>query len=172
MSVDQDHFFQAREDAHGADKLFVERWSHSCFNDQPWRFYTSTPDTHDDYVSLLLEGNRVWASTAPVIGFLCSRKQFSSSGESNAYNAFDAGAAWMAMTLQARMSGLYTHGMGGIDKAAVAEYLGIDTAAEEVLMGFVIGHRGSVDDLPEKVREGEQPTPRESLEHIWTQGKP
>ena len=33
--------------------------------------------------------------------------------------AFDCGAAWMAMTMQARKYGLYTHGMAGIDREAV-----------------------------------------------------
>ena len=147
MSAADEISFENRHPTHGADRFFIERWSPrayssepideptlttlmdaarwspSCFNDQPWRFYTSTPQTRDAYLGLLLEGNQVWAATAPVIGFLCAQKRFSATGEPNGYNAFDAGAAWMAMTMQARLLGLYTHGMGGIDKAAVADYL-------------------------------------------------
>ena len=44
------------------------RWSPSCFNAQPWRFYTSTQQTFSDFLGLLVEGNQAWAKDTSVIG--------------------------------------------------------------------------------------------------------
>ena len=46
------------------------RLSPSCFNAQPWRIYTSTDATFDDYLNLLVEGNQGWAKDTSVLGFM------------------------------------------------------------------------------------------------------
>ncbi|MFT4614492.1 MAG: nitroreductase [Bacteroidia bacterium] len=143
------------------------RWSPSCFNEQPWRFYTSTENTQAQFLSLLVEANQGWAQTAPVIGFLVGQKVFARNGKPNASCELDCGAAWMAMSLQARAEGLYTHGMAGIKYEEAATYLGLNTETQAVLMGFVIGRKGSLEALPEALREGETPSPRVALDEIW-----
>ena len=50
--------------------LDAARWAPSCFNEQPWRFYISTGETFDSYLSLLVEANQAWAKNASAIGFL------------------------------------------------------------------------------------------------------
>jgi len=140
------------------------RWSPSCFNAQPWRLYTSTKQTFSDYLDLLVEGNQGWAKDTSVIGFMVAEKNFEHNGKPNAYAQFDCGAAWMALTLQARMEGLYTHGMGGIHADAAAEYLGIDTQAQAVVMGFTIGRLADLDDAQLAT---EVPNERKDLEQIW-----
>ncbi|MDX1694944.1 MAG: nitroreductase family protein [Ketobacteraceae bacterium] len=146
------------------------RWSPSCYNEQPWRFYTSTADTFSDFVNLLVEANQAWAKHASVLGFLAGRKHFRKNGKPNDSYQLDCGSAWMAMTIQARLDGLYTHGMAGIKKAEVAEYLGLDTEQEEVLMGFAIGMVGDKHQLSEAMQEKEYPSPREPLSVIWPKG--
>jgi nitroreductase len=143
------------------------RWSPSCFNAQPWRFYTSTDNTFDDFLNLLVEGNQGWAKDNAVIGFLVGEKNFEHNGKPNEWSAFDSGAAWMSMTLQARMEGLYTHGMGGIKAAEAADYLGIDTDTADVLMGFTIGKLADLSQLDEEQRENETPNSRKGLSEIW-----
>jgi len=143
------------------------RWSPSCFNAQPWRFYTSTEATFDDFLSLLVEGNQGWAKDVSVIGFLIGQKHFEHNGKPNAYSAFDSGAAWMSMTLQARMEGLYTHGMGGIKANEVAEYLKLDTEQYEVLMGFTIGKLADFEGLSDEQRANEVPNQRKALDDVW-----
>lgn len=183
--------FDARDTSTGVDSLFIQRWSPrafqkttideptmnrimdaarwspSCFNAQPWRIYTSTDNTFDDFLSLLVEANQGWAKDNAVIGFIVAEKHFEHNGKVNDYSAFDSGAAWMSMTLQARMEGLYTHGMGGIKAAQAAEYLGIDTDAADVLMGFTIGQLADLSQLDEEQRENETPNSRKELSEIW-----
>lgn len=161
-------FTKTRIDAAQLARLIeAARWTPSCFNEQPWRFHTSNDATFAAYLDLLVEGNQGWAKDAAVLGFVSARKQFDRNGNPNDWAGFDAGAAWMAMTLQARHEGLYTHGMGGIRADAVAEYLGIDTEAEQVIMGFAIGKAADRGTLTEDEREAETPNGRKPLDAIW-----
>ncbi len=185
--------FSARENPMGVDDLFIQRWSPrafektsiddavmqrimdaarwspSCFNAQPWRFYTSTESTFDDFLNLLVEGNQAWAKDNAVIGFVVGEKNFEHNGKPNAYSSFDSGAAWMALTLQARMDGYYTHGMGGIKAAEAAEYLKVDTNEYEVIMGFTIGKLADLSELDDEQRKNETPNSRKPLSEIWQQ---
>ncbi len=180
--------FSARDSQTGVAPLFVERWSPrafekvaiegdvlkrifdaarwspSCFNAQPWRFYTSTENSFADFLDLLVEGNQGWAKDTSVIGFLVAEKNFEHNGKPNAFAQFDSGAAWMGMTLQARMEGLYTHGMGGIHADKAADYLGIDTDTQEVIMGFTIG---KLAQLTQEQAQVEVPNERKALDQIW-----
>jgi len=144
------------------------RWSPSCFNAQPWRFFTSTDNTFDEFLNLLVEGNQEWAKDTSVIGFLVGQRNFEHNGKANAFHSFDSGAAWMAMTLQARLEGLYTHGMGGIKADEVAEYLKLDAGESEVLMGFAIGKLADLTDLNDEQRANETPNERKTLSEVWT----
>src|SRR5690606_26675627 len=69
------------------------RWAPSCFNDQPWRFYTSTDATFEAYVDLLNAANQTWAKNAAVLGFVVSRQHFRHNGKPNAHADFDAEGA-------------------------------------------------------------------------------
>ena len=71
------------------------------------------------------------------------------------------------MTLQARLEGLYTHGMGGIKAAEAAEYLNLDTEQSEVLMGFTIGKLADLGSLDDEQRKNETPNSRKELSEIW-----
>nr|ABZ79369.1 putative nitroreductase [uncultured bacterium] len=145
------------------------RWSQSCFNEQPWLFITSKPKSQSTFVNLLVEGNQNWAKQAPVIGFVVARKNFLRNGNENAHAAFDAGSAWMALTLQARMLGLYTHGMAGIQYEEVYIQFQLDTEEYQVICGFTLGYLDKPDTLPEEMRSKEQPSPRKALAEIWRQ---
>lgn len=185
--------FDQRDPAPGVDPLFVERWSPralrkadipetdlraifdaarwspSCYNEQPWRFVTSTPASFAVFLDLLVEANQAWARNAAVLGFLFADRKFARNGSANDLAVFDSGAAWMAMTLQARKLGLYTHGMAGIawDRAHAA--LGMDPERYALCAGFAIGVLDRPDALPEPARAMEQPSPRRPLAEIWRQ---
>lgn len=183
--------FSARANTTGVDELFIQRWSPrafqksvieqstmerimdaarwspSCFNAQPWRIYTSTQSTFDDFLGLLVEANQAWAKDNAVIGFMVAEKNFEHNGKPNSFSAFDCGAAWMSLTLQARKEGLYTHGMGGIKTDEVAEYLDIDTSKADVLMGFTIGKLADLETLNQEQRVNEVPNSRKDLASIW-----
>ncbi len=183
--------FDARDNTTGVDDLFIQRWSPrafekasiddatltriieaarwspSCFNAQPWRIYTSTQESFDDCLNLLVEGNQSWAKDNAVIGFIVAEKNFEHNGKPNGFAPFDCGAAWMSLTLQARLEGLYTHGMGGIKFDEVAQYLNIDTEQSEVIMGFTIGKLADLSQLSDEQQSNETPNSRKPLTEIW-----
>ncbi|NNL56862.1 MAG: nitroreductase, partial [Pseudomonadales bacterium] len=121
--------FSVRDAAAGVNNLFVQRWSPraylptlipehdlhtifdaarwspSCYNEQPWQFISSTPATHAQFLRLLVEANQQWAKHAPVLGFVIANKYFARNGKPNVHALFDAGAAWMAVNLQASLLG-------------------------------------------------------------------
>lgn len=141
------------------------RWAPSCFNAQPWAFHVSTEKSFDKYLDLLVEGNQVWARDASVLGFVVVKKTFPHNGKPNNYAEYDAGAAWMAMTVQARQMGLYTHGMAGIKHEEVAAYLKLDDD-HKVVCGFAIGVAATPDTLPDELAAKEKPSPRKPLSDV------
>ncbi|HSG60461.1 MAG TPA: nitroreductase family protein [Pseudomonadales bacterium] len=142
------------------------RWAPSCRNEQPWRVYTSNPSNFEQVLHCLDEGNQGWAKSASVIGFIAAHKSFAYNGSDNPYRDFDCGAAWLAMTLQARIEGLYTHGMGGIYKDRAADFFSIDDQFE-VVMGFVIGSVKPLAQMTLDERQRHIPSPRKHLDDIW-----
>ena len=147
------------------------RWAPSCFNEQPWVFLTSTKQTFDQFLSLLVEGNQSWAKNAALLGFILTNKQFNHNGKNNSWATFDAGAAWMAMSLQASSMGLYTHGMGGIKKEQIYQTFNIDKDKLEVICGFALGEIDNPETLSDVLEQREQPSPRKPLAKIWKQDK-
>ena len=143
------------------------RWSPSCFNEQPWRFLTSTASSRDRFLDALVEGNQAWAKSAPVLGFITTEKLFGRNDKPNDHAEFDAGAAWMALTLQARMRGLYTHGMAGIHRDRIYEDFGIDRQTTQLICAFALGYIGNPEILPDKYLATEKPSPRKPLADIW-----
>lgn len=143
------------------------RWSPSCFNEQPWRFYSSTDKSFDDFLSVLVESNRIWVQTASVIGFVAARQKFARNEKENTYAQYDCGAAWMAMALQCRKEGLYSHGMAGFDRGAAQSLLELDESEEKVMMAFCIGRRAELSSLDAEQQAKEQPNTRKDLSEIW-----
>jgi nitroreductase len=141
------------------------RLAPSCFNAQPWRFYVSTASSFDQYLSLLMDANQVWAKNASLLCFVVSKKTFEHNGKPNNYAEFDAGAAWMSLALQAREMGLYTHAMAGIKHQEIAEYLQLSDDYK-VLCAVAIGVADTPDTLPEEIAAREKPSARLPLEVI------
>lgn len=143
------------------DSIFeAARWAPSCFNDQPWLFvYAHTPADLARFRPLLNDWNQQWATTAPVLGFGFARTGFRHNGKPNKWSWFDTGAAWMSLSLQARMHGLYTHGMGGFHAEQVNAALGVP-ADYEVIFAFVIGEVGDPASLPADIAASEAPNDR------------
>lgn len=143
------------------------RWSPSSYNEQPWLFVTNTgSEDFDLFCSLLIEVNQAWARNASLLGFIVANKYLQRDNQINKVARFDCGSAWMAMTLQARLLGLYTHGMGGIKRDEVYPALNIDPKKYEVICGFAVG----VIDKPADPAQ-ESPSPRKPLAEIWHRGK-
>ena len=183
--------FSAREANNNADPLFVQRWSPraftkttidpvvmeriinaarwspSCFNAQPWQIYTSSDATFSEFLDILVEGNQDWAKDTAVLGFMVANLNFEHNGKPNAWAEFDCGSAWMSLTLQARLEGLHTHGMGGFDAERAAKYLDIDSEKQKVVMAFSIGQVVDPATLDSQAKSNETPNSRKNLNAIW-----
>ena len=153
--------------------LEAARWSPSCFNEQPWNFFLARrEDEHfEDYLHLLNEKNRKWAKDAALLGFIVAKRSFQKTGEPNDYARFDCGAAWMALTMQARGRGLHTHGMAGIKHEQIYAYLNLPKEEYDVICGFVVGERGQKEKLPEDLQKMEHMNGRKHSNEFTFYGK-
>jgi nitroreductase len=187
--------FEHRRPEHEVDDLFVRRWSPralsgeeiseaellslfeaarwapSSYNGQPWRFLYARRGTPawQTFHDLMVEFNQSWAGEAAALVVIVSRDTFEHNGKPARTHSFDAGAAWMSLALQATLSGLVAHGMQGFDYDRAKEVLGVPDGYQVEAM-VAIGRPGERDDLPEKMRETEQPNSRKSVSEIAFEG--
>ena len=157
-------------DAEIASLFEGARWAPSSFNGQPWLFLYETdgPD-RPVFDSVLMPRNRAWASKAPLVGFIFANTR-TPEGREPRTAQFDTGAAWMALALQARALGIYTHAMAGIDLQAAYDQLGVDAERYTVMCGFAAGRIGPRAALPDELREREQPNGRKPIGDIAHRG--
>ncbi|MFO7897310.1 MAG: nitroreductase family protein [Candidatus Cloacimonadales bacterium] len=185
--------FANRKNVSEVDPLLIERWSPrsfqpielpreiqtkiftaagyapSAFNEQPWLIKTAGRESKNfaKYLDLLVEQNQVWAKNASLIGFIFKQKHFSYNDKFNRWASHDCGAAWMNMTYQARLLGLYTHAMAGIKSKQLCSALDVSDEKYKPLTGFVIGIIDQPDKLPDELAKEEKPNQRKALHEIW-----
>jgi nitroreductase len=148
------------------------RWAPSCYNEQPWLFlYADRVEELKIFRPLLVDANRAWADHAPVLAFALARRKFARNGKTSDWAAFDAGAAWMSLALQARRLGLCTHAMAGIRKNEAYAVLGVPRDDYEIVCAVAVGYMGGKDALPAEIREREMPSTRKSLAEVARRGK-
>jgi nitroreductase len=148
------------------------RWAPSCFNEQPWLFlFGSEHDDLERFRSLLVEGNRAWADSAPVLGVVFAKRHFDRNGKANRHYAFDTGAAWMSLALQARKLGLYTHAMGGFDEDRSYQVLGVPKEKYEAMAAIAIRRRADAARLPDNLAQKEGPSDRRPRNDIAIEGR-
>lgn len=181
----------SRKAEHGADPLFVNRWSSRAFADrpvaeetlltileaarwapssnnfQPWRFVVARDaEQLERFHPFIVPGNLEWAAQAPVLILLLSSVE--EDGKPNGAHAFDTGAAWAAIALQASLFGLNTRAIGGYDRVKARELLSIP-ANFELHAVIALGYPGSTELLPDKFKDRNVPSGRRPLDEsiIW-----
>jgi nitroreductase len=163
-------FAEERLDQATIDSLFeAARWAPSAANNQPWLFIYA--DSEPDLVlfrSLINDKNRRWADRAPLLAFVLARKH--QQGKPIRSAAFDTGAAWMSLALQAHQLGLTARAMGGIHREQVYPALGIPSEDYEVMCGLAIGRIGDGAFLPPDLAERERPNSRRPLAEVAVRG--
>ncbi len=153
------------------ESLFdAARFAPSAYNEQPWRIFASTEETFDGFLNLLNSFNQEWAKNASIIGFMIAQTVFEKNGKANPTALYDCGSAWMAMTIQARKHGLYTHGMAGIKYDEIYEHFEIPKEKYTVIAGFAIGVLDAKENLPEKFQATEEPSARKPLHNVYFPG--
>jgi len=184
-----DEVLQARPPLHGVDPLFVNRWSTRAFqpytisqqelyalleaaqyapsanNMQPWRFFVAaTGQEKTLFQSFIMPRNLLWCKNASAYILLAS-DSLTPDGNENRMHAFDTGAAWQSIALQANMLGLSTRAMGGFEKAAAIEKLAIPSNLHPQIV-IAVGKPGSLEQLDESFHPMNKPTPRKSLDEL------
>ena len=133
------------------------RWAPSSVNEQPWMFVFATQDQTDLWERIydsLSEGNKTWATNAPLLIVSMARTSFSRNGLPNPTASYDLGAANAFLSLQATAMGLNVHQMGGYDRDILRRNLNIPDNFE---LGVVmaVGFSGSPETLPDNLRTRE-----------------
>ena len=145
------------------------RWAPSWMNNQPWYYVYATGGADKDAIlSVIMDRNRDWAQHAPVVGLMIAKTELQ--GLMGSSRDFDAGQAAMAMQLQATELGLSMHLLGGMDVDAAHELVGLDPEVGRVVCGFVLGRRGPLEQLHEKLQEREMPSPRKPVSDFAFEG--
>jgi len=151
------------------------RWAPSAANGQPWRFVYGHrgTDAFETIYQTLDEGNRRWADKAAVLAVIISQThRKNADGEMRpAYtHAFDTGAAWAYLALQAIHAGYHAHGMGGIDRAKAMDVLEVPEGFR-VEAAVAIGKIAPKETLPEDLMKREVPSGRKAVEEFISEGR-
>lgn len=145
------------------------RWSPSSANEQPWHFIAATREDHriyDSIVESLMEGNRRWAQSAPLLIVGVARSSYSKTGRPYRHAWYDLGQSVAHLTVQATSLGLAVHQMGGFDAQKARDLLAIPDGYEPVI-AIAVGYPEHPDTLPEDLRHREvTPRTRKPLEEI------
>lgn len=152
------------------------RWAPSAFNAQPWRFIYALKDSPEwaGFLDLLLPFNQRWAANASALVFIISKTTFQAPGKDSAAplpsHAFDAGAAWANLALQAQHAGLTTHAMSGFDSERARTLLAVP-ADYAIQAAVAIGYQAPRENLPEDLQSRELPSQRHALSQLVAQGR-
>ena len=139
------------------------RWAPSSYNNQHWRFVYATPadDEWDEFVDLLSEGNREWATDAAALVVVLSKTTFDHNGEYAPTHSFDTGAAYENLALEGARRGLVVHGMQGFDYDAARELFDLSEEYEVEAMTAI-----GIQDESAAGEDGEHPNQRKALDEI------
>lgn len=135
------------------------RWAPSANNEQPWRFIVARTETERTaFLSFINDGNRLWCAKAPVLALVLSLTH-NSRGRPSRTHAFDTGAAWGYLALEAARKGLVSHAMGGYDPVKAREMLNIPEQYDTHAV-IAIGYQGETESLAPNLQEREKPSDR------------
>ena len=133
------------------------RWAPSSYNEQPWHYIIATKDNTEEFermVSCLVEGNQIWAKSAPVLALGIARLNFVHNNKPNRAAIHDLGLAAGNLLFEATARGLCVHQMIGILPERASEIYAIPEGYE-VMTGIAIGYEGNPDSLPDNIKERE-----------------
>ena len=151
--------------------LEAARWAPSSFNNQSWRVLYARRDSEHWplFLSLLVEGNRIWANKAAALLLFISKTTFDYNGKPARTHSFDTGAAWENLALQAMLRGYVAHGMQGFDYDQAKTALRVSDEYQVEAM-IAVGKPGRKEDLPEKLQAAESPNDRRPLTQSICEG--
>lgn len=150
-------------------KVFhAAQWAASSYNEQPWRFFVGRKGdpTYQKIFDTLMPFNQAWAKSAPVLVLSVAKKNFTHTGEPNAFNIHDTGAATSTLTLQARALGIHSHGMAGFDRDKARNSFHVP-GDYDIAAVTALGYLGNPDTLPDNLKQMEtSPRSRKPLQEV------
>ncbi len=150
------------------------RWAASSYNEQPWRWIVATADEpaeHARLLSCLVEPNRMWAQTAPVLGLGVASLRFERNGRDNPAALHDLGLAAGNLSHEVTARGLHVHWMIGILPERARELYAIPDGFQP-LTGFALGGLGDLEAADEKLRARDlAPRARKPLGELVFRGR-
>lgn len=131
-------------------------WAASANNEQPWQYYYASKG-NPGFVQItdtLAGGNKPWAQHANVLIVAVARKTFEANHAENVAAIHDLGMANAHLLLQASSLDIYTHMMGGFDRAKISATLGL-TENQTPVAVIALGYLDDAEKLEEpfKTRE-------------------
>jgi nitroreductase len=147
------------------------RWAPSASNVQPWLFVYASGADLTGARELLREPNQRWAGSVPVLIFVFARRHHPETQQALRTAAFDTGAAWFSLALQAEKLGLRTHAMGGIQHERVHAALGVPAEDYESIAAIAVGYPGAASELPADLAAREAPNARKSQREFVFAGR-
>ena len=148
-------------------------------NTQPARVLIArSAEIRSALLAALSEGNRGWASAAPLLFALAvipthDTPQANNDGTTRELWAFHGGIAAANLMAQATALGLIAHPMAGFDEVAARAAFGVPPDARIVVV-FAVGYPGEIGSLAEDLRPRETvaqdrlPTEHFIAEDRWT----
>jgi len=151
--------------------LEAARWAPSSGNSQPWRSVYAVRDTapFGAIFESLEQSNRDWCVRAGALVLLAAQV-IRPDGRPAAAAQLACGAALMAFALEGTLLGLVVHPMGGFDRERIRLATGIPPGMEPQVV-IAVGMPGLMDDLSERNREREHPSPREPVSAWAREGR-
>jgi nitroreductase len=144
-------------------RLFeAARWAASSYNEQPWAFIVATKEQPEQFARILgclVEFNRTWARSAPVLMLTVAHMMLARNRTPNRHAFYDVGQAMGQLTVQATAEGLSVHQMAGILPPLAQQAFAIPEGWEAVT-GVAIGYAGDPARLSDELRKREE-APRE-----------
>ncbi len=155
--------------------LEAARWAPSASNHQPWRLVWARRG-EDGFAAIrdtLTGNNPVWAGKAGALFVVASKDTVTNRDGDEVANrtaAFDTGAVWMSLALQARTMGLYAHAMGGFDKDKLASAVALPDG-HTLHCVVAVGEQGPVEALPDDLAAREKPSTRKPVTETARHGR-
>lgn len=147
----------------------------SANNEQPWSFVFATRNDgkiFDDYLSFLVESNRLWASKAYCLIISMAKMNYSLSGKPNRFAFHDTGMAVANLLLQAQALDVFVHQMGGYSVDKVKDYFKLESDTEPVAM-MAVGYLGDGQGLTDELlKRDEHRRPRKPVNLYAFRNKP
>lgn len=138
-------------------RLFeAARWAPSSMNEQPWRFILGLKNdaSWQNIYGTLVEFNKLWAHTAPVLVLNICRNDFSKNETFNPTAQYDLGQAVAYFTMQAMHEGLFVHQMGGFEVSKARQIFKVPQEFSIVSV-MAVGYMGNYRQLPDKLKQME-----------------